>query len=470
MGQGLRAVVDEVHSSVMSREVRQVEGSGQNASVLPSMSPCWIVLAALVAGCGAERKANESVVNDSPSTVEQTPVVIPTTEPAADTLPVRSSVLGCQTTRMPIANPDGGLLDTLDRLAGSYPIGGAWGTPAQLDFTPKEAPFEGELIVSRRDGDLVQLGGCSSGIEVPVAVTVRTTDGGLAENVGGIVVLTDQPDMTTDGSPAPFRAELSAVVDLGALSGSFAFADDPGWTIDDAELRAELTPFGTRGMLGAKIEPIAPVGLRAVSPLALEPLLTWDGGDDCVGGPGSQPEPALFPAPTEARAALDAALEMASAQTYRAKYADGTETRVALEFAPLTVLCATSFWASYWHFPTRVHLKTDDGRLDVSIGVTVDPGFARLHYNELTEVPGAYPPSRVDEQIGHIDASVLGYATVGIETWFDLTPEPAGWLKVLGYDDGACAHCDESGGCIECAFDQRIEILSLFIGTQADTL
>jgi hypothetical protein len=143
---------------------------------------------------------------------------------------------------------------------------------------------------------------------------------------------------------------------------------------------------------------------------------------------------------------------------------------VAVEFAPLGLLCATSFWASYWHFPTRVHLKTDDGRLDVSVGVTIDPGFAQLHYNGLTEVPWAYPPSRVAEGIGHIDVTASGYGHVGIETWFDLTPQPAGWIKVLGYDDGVCTHCDASGGCAECAFDQRVEILSLFIGAQADTL
>jgi hypothetical protein len=58
----------------------------------------------------------------------------------------------------------------------------------------------------------------------------------------------------------------------------------------------------------------------------------------------------------------------------------------------------------------------------------------------------------------------------GIEAWFDLTPEPAGWLKVLGYDDGARAVCDEIGGCIECSFDRRVEISSLFIGAEADNL
>ena len=326
-------------------------------------------------------------------------------------------------------------------------------------------------MVSRRDGDLVQLEVCTFGIEVPVAVTVRTNDGALAESVEGIVLLTNQGDMTIDGSPAPFRAELSAVVDLGALSGSFAFADDPAWTFSNATLRAELTPFGTRGMLGANIEPKEPSEPgSAVAPPSLEPLLTWHGGGGCVGSPDSDPDPALFPAPTEARALLDEALEMASAGTYRAKYADGTETRVAVQFAPLTLLCATNFWASYWHFPTRVHLTTDDGRLDVSIGVTIDPGFAQLHYNQLTEVPWAYPPSRLDERIGHIDVPVSDYAHVGIEAWFDLTPEPAGWIKVLGYDDGACAVCDEIGGCIECAFDQRVEILNLFIGAQADKL
>jgi hypothetical protein len=363
------------------------------------------------------------------------------------------------------------VLDTLDRLAGSYPIGGAWGAPNQLDFTPKEMPFEGELVVSPRDGVLVQVEGCSFGIEVPVAVSVRTNDGALAESVDGVVLLTNAGETTVDGAPAPFRAELLAFIDLGALSGSFAYADDPTRTFGIAALRAELTPFGTRGELRANIEPREPSdpGSTVAQP-ALDPLLTWHGGDGCVGGLDSDVDAALFPAPTEGRAALDAAIEMASAETYRVKYADGTETRLAVELAPLTLLCATNFWASYWHFPTRVHLRTDDGRLDVSIGVGIDPGFSQLHYSQLTEVPWAYPPSRVDEQIGHVDVDVAGYSHVGIEAWFDLTPEPAGWIKVLGYHDGACDLCDETGGCIECAFDQRIEILNLFIGAQAEKL
>lgn len=377
----------------------------------------------------------------------------------------------CLGSRTPITDPDAALLATLDRLVGSYPIGGNWGAPAVLEFSPKQTPFDGELAVSRRDGDIVRLEGCTSGIEVPVAVTMRTNDGALAERVDGTVLLINQGEMTVDGAPAPFRAELSAVVNLGTLSGSFAFADDPNWTFGSATLRAELTPFGTRGTLGARVESKEPsaAGSAAVSPAA-DWLLSWHGGDGCVGDSYSDPDPALFPAPTEARAALDATLEMAAVETYQAKYSDGTETRVALEFAPLSLLCATNFWASYWHFPTRVHLKTDDGRLDISIGVTLDPGFTQLHYNQLDEVAWAYPPSNVAQQIGHIDVPVSDYAHVGIESWFDLTPEPAGWIKVLGYDDGACTRCDESGGCIECAYDERVEMLNLFIGAQADNL
>jgi hypothetical protein len=41
---------------------------------------------------------------------------------------------------------------------------------------------------------------------------------------------------------------------------------------------------------------------------------------------------------------------------------------------------------------------------------------------------------------------------------------------VLGWNEGACGACDESGGCIECAFDQRVELLNLAIGSDADRL
>jgi hypothetical protein len=447
---------------VLSRDDRLFECRCPKGPVSAATRAWWLALAALSVGCGAEPRVDDSVPGDTPAAT--------TTESSADSgRAAPQASRDCRGTRTAITNPDGALLDTLDRLVGSYPIGGVWGVPAQLDFTPKETPFDGELVVSRRDGDLVQVEGCTFGIEVPLAVTVRTNDGALAESVEGIVVLTNSGDTTIDGSPAPFRAELLAFLDLGALSGSFAFADDPARTFGIAALRAELTPFGTRGTLRANIESKehSEPGSVVAQP-ALEPLLTWQGEDGCVGGLVSDAAPALFPAPTEARAALDAALEMASAETYRVKYADGTETRLAVEFAPLTLLCATNLWASYWHFPTRVHLRTDDGRLDVSVGGTIDPGFSQLHYNQLTELPWAYPPSRVDEQIGHIDVPVSEYAHVGIEAWFDLTPEPAGWIKVLGYGAGACALCDEIGGCIECAFDQRIEILNLFIGAQAE--
>jgi hypothetical protein len=449
---------------VMSHEDGLLERRCTKETVSAATRVWWLALAALPVGCGAQPSVDDSVVSDAPAAT--------TTESSSDrgrAAPQASQ--DCQGARTPITNPGSAVLDTLDRLAGSYPIGGAWGVPEQLDFTPKEMPFEGELVVSRRDGDLVRVEGCSFGIEVPVAVSVRTNDGALAERVDGVVLLTNAGETTVDGAPAPFRAELLAFIDLGALSGSFAYADDPTRTFGIAALRAELTPFGTRGKLSANIEPREPsdTGSSVAQP-AVEPLLTWHGGDGCVGGLDSDVDAALFPAPTEGRAALDAALEMASAETYRVKHADGTETQLAVEFAPLTLLCATDFWASYWHFPTRVHLRTGDGRLDVSIGVGIDPGFSQLHYNQLTEVPWAYPPSRVDEQIGHVDVDVAEYAHVGIEAWFDLTPEPAGWIKVLGYDDGACDLCDENGGCIECAFDQRIEILNLFIGAQAEKL
>jgi hypothetical protein len=478
LARGLHAVLEKVDSMMMSREDGLVEGGVPSAST----RACGLALLTFAVGCSADPNVNDSVVDNMPAatTTYDTPATMTTYDtPAATTTPQPSggtvrpaseaSSQGCLITRTPITNPDGALLETLDRVADRYPIGGAWGTPAQLEFKPRQAPFEGELVVRRRDGDLVQLDGCQSGIEVPVAVALRTNDGALAESVEGIVLLTHPDERTIDGTPAPFRAELSAVLDLGALSGSFAFADDPTWTFRKATLRAQLTRFGTRGMLGANIErKESPEAGLAVMPPSLEPLLTWHGGDGCVGSPGSDPDPALYPAPTEARAVLDAALEMAAAETYRAKYVNGTETQVAVELAPLTLLCATDFWASYWHFPTRVEVRTDDGRLDVSIGVTIDPGFTRLHYNELTEVPSAYPPSRVEEQIGHIDVPMSDYAHVGIEAWFDLTPEPAGWIKVLGYDDSACARCDEIGGCIECAYLERVEILTLFIGTQAD--
>jgi len=434
-------------------------GTGSSASRV-----WWLALAALPVSCGAQPSVDDSGVNDAPAAT--------TTGSSSDSgRAAPQASRDCQGDRTPITNPDNAVLNILNRVAGRYPVGGAWGAPEQLEFTPNRMPFEGELVVSRRDGDLVRVEGCSFGVEVPVTVSVRTNDGALAESVDGVVLLTNAGETTVDGAPAPFRAELLAFIDLGAVSGSFVYAYDPHRTFGIAALRAELTPFGTRGTLRANIEPREPSdpGSTVTQP-ALEPLLTWDGGNGCVGGLDSDVDAALFPAPTEWRVALDAALEMASAETYRVKYADGTETKLAVEFAPLTLLCATNFWASYWHFPTSVQLRTDDGRLDVSIGVGIDPGFSQLHYNQLTEVPWAYPPSRVDEQLGHIDVDASEYSHVGIEARFDLTPEPAGWIKVLGYDDGACDLCDETGGCVECAFDQRVEILNLFIGAQAEKL
>src|SRR5918994_1717817 len=127
----------------MSREVALVEGSSQTSSLLSSQGAWWLALAVSALGCSGEPDVNDPVVAD-------TSVGTTTTEASLD----------CDRTRTPITNPDGALLDTLDRLAGSFPIGGAWGVPAEVDFTPNEAPVEGELVVSRRDGDLVQLGGC----------------------------------------------------------------------------------------------------------------------------------------------------------------------------------------------------------------------------------------------------------------------------------------------------------------------
>jgi hypothetical protein len=443
------------------------------------------VLSAFAIGCSPEHNVTDPVAQETrtatmtpqpsvtDSIVQDMPAGTVATgtapqSPEVTVSPLSQSSSACPSTLTTIS-PDGALLDTIDRMMRSYPIGGVWGRPTDLDFTPKEAPLEGELVVSRRDGDVSRIEGCGSGIEVPVAVMLRTKDGGLAESVEGTARLTHEVGTTIDGTPTPFRAELSAFVDLDDLSGNFSFADDPTWTFGKAALRAELTPFGTRGMMGANIEAKDPPepGSATRAPWE-EPLLTWNGGNGCVGNPDADPEPALFPAPTEMRTALDAALAMTTGKTYRAKYADGAETKVSVEFTPLTLLCATNFWASYWHFPTSAHLRTNDGRVDVTIGVAIDPGYSQLHYNNLTEVPWAYPPSGVEKQIGHIDVPLSGYSHVGLESWFDLEPQPAGWLKVLGYPDGACTRCNDIGGCIDCAFTERVEILSLFIGTEAD--
>jgi hypothetical protein len=373
--------------------------------------------------------------------------------------------VACSVTRTPITSPDAALRDTIDRLVGSYPIGGTWTALAQLEFAQKGASLEGELVVSRRDGDVVDLGGCGSGIEVPVAVALRTSDGALDERLDGVVRLDDQGEVDIEGPPAPFRADLSAVVDLGALSGSFALASESTYAVRYSELQAELTSFGTRGMLGVSIDPKEPSdGPREISPLARLPLLAWDGGEGCT-GPAREAEPALFPAPTEERAALDAALEMVAAETYPATYADGTETQVAVELDPVSLLCTTG---DYWQFPTRVHLSTDDGRVDISIRVTIDPFLPPLYYYQLMQGPWVFPPSRVDEEIGHIDVALSGYAHVGIESSFVYAPEPYGGIRVLGWNEGACIDCDESGGCSACAFDQQVEILKLTIGSRAD--
>lgn len=457
----------------MSHEEGPLAGQRVKAPAWAAARVCWIAFAAFAAGCGNEPDGNGGAVHRTPGATTATDAsggMVPSGPQLPGSLEEPPQVEGsvaCSVTRTPITSPDGALQDTIDRLVGSYPIGGTWAALAQLEFAQKGASLEGELVVSRRDGDVVDLEGCGSGIEVPVEVALRTSDGALDERLEGVVLLDEHREVYIDGSPAPFRAELSAVVDLGALSGSFALADESTYAVRYSELQADLTSFGTRGMLGINIDPKGPSdGLREISPLARVPLLAWDGGEGCV-GPAQAAEPALFPAPSKERAALDAALEMAAAETYRARYADGTETRVAVELDPVSLLCAPS---DYWQFPTRVHLSTDDGRVDISIRVTIDPSISRLYYYQLLQGPWAYPPSRVDEEIGHIDVALTGYAHVGIESSFDYAPEPHGVIQVLGWNEGACIDCDESGGCSACAFAEQVELLKLTIGSGADEL
>jgi hypothetical protein len=127
--------------------------------------------------------------------------------------------------------------------------------------------------------------------------------------------------------------------------------------------------------------------------------------------------------------------------------------------------------------PVRVSLRTDDGAFTETMDAT-----ARLVNDEHPTLDGspapfvadvapwAFPPAIVADQIGHIDAELSDYAHVGLETWFDLSPDPRGWIKVLGFRDGGCVDCAADGGCLECAWLARNEILTLFIGAEADDL
>lgn len=378
----------------------------------------------------------------------------------------RQPDMACLPDRTPIAQPDPQLLDTIARLATRYAIAGRWAlTDPRIDFTPADAPFAGELALERRDGELVRLtGNCGGGIEIPVRVSLRTDDGALAESVDGIARLSDVPVfMPLDGSPPVFTAQVEAQLQLNALDGSFR-GESSQWKFGSGLLRADVTPIGSRGTLQAQLEFRKPPKLgpneRLVSPVPVE-LLRWPAAGSCADTDEGAHEP--FGVSSASSPALATAVEQLVQESFPAEYDDGTTTMVRVEVElPDAPVCSSDGL----RIPARARMRTDDGRLDVSFGVTLDPGFAQLHFNNRTDVGWAFPPAQLAERIGHIDAELDTFAHVGLEAWFDKAPEAQGWIKVLGYAPGDCLLCEGDSGCIECSWERRVVVLSLFIGAE----
>ena len=419
-------------------------------TAVPTDRIAWIAALLLAAGCGGGQSTDDFIPGD-------------------DGMPGPMGMANdpaCRPQRRSVDEQDPELVAMRAQLTGSQSIAGRWAMASALvEQSPANEPFDGELGVEPLAGPAAHVTGCGDGVEMPVRVTLRTQDGALDEAVEGTAFFRDDGALPTrvDGSPGLRVAQVTARLQLRSRPGALSWDEDGDWVFGPAWLRAELSPFGSRGTLQVSIERRVPPKLgpneAATSPPPSE-LLRWPVGAGCGGTEqGTQPR---FAVSTAASPELTAAIEQVQQESYDAQYDDGTMTRVTVRIEASGQTCSDDAL----RLPSVAHIQTEDGRLDVSIPITIDPSYALLHFNNRSDVDWAYPPAELSARIGHIDLELDALAHVGIEAWFDKTPEPQGWLKVLGYGAGDCLLCGADGGCNECSWERRMELLGLFIGAE----
>ncbi|WP_437336220.1 hypothetical protein [Sorangium sp. So ce394] len=295
---------------------------------------------------------------------------------------------------------------------------------------------------------------CKSRIEIDVELTIATSGGALAETVPAILSSSD-----------PRHVALEAELDPDALSGSLVFTPQrEGWALADLTIRGGMAAGASWGSIGARLEysdgEVTGAGFRSFA--------SWPTAETCARGG--------LPLP------LDTALLAFSAADVLAENAEvaatftwdpGTTTRIALSLEAADDVACVSLGGEFdeagVRIPARLHLVTEDGRVDLETDVDVyaladaegrlvDASFQSVHLRGVApdDFEATYGITGFDVS-GYDEASstVRGTFTGGSST---------GALKVLGLTVPECVSDPASnpgGGC------EGIDITELGGGTWA---
>ncbi|WP_148314420.1 hypothetical protein [Sorangium cellulosum] len=197
---------------------------------------------------------------------------------------------------------------------------------------------------------------CKSRIEIDVELAIATSGGALAETVPAILSSSD-----------PRHVALEAELDPDALSGSLVVTPQrEGWALADLTIRGGMAAGASWGSIDARLEYSDGEAVGA----GFRSFASWPTAETCARGG--------LPLP------LDTALLAFSAADVLAENAEvaatftwdqGTTTRIALSLEAADDVACVSLGGEFdeagMRIPARLHLVTEDGRVDLETDVDV---------------------------------------------------------------------------------------------------
>jgi hypothetical protein len=342
----------------------------------------------------------------------------------------------------------------------TYPLEGRWTAGNNVLMAPGTA-FVGTLGIEMRDGPFRSQQPCSSGIAMPLSISLRVDGITVADRVDGSATVLDVFDAQT-GSVAN-RADSHQIVyagaefDPAALADSMRVAVSAQYVIDAAHLSPAVTPFGTHGSLqiGAAVasKPSSP---GAVSTVPWVPTaLMWPEANPCEEGYGKS----LTAPPDAMSMALQSAVDMTN-RTYSAAYRDGGKVDVSLVLQRALLVCE---FAGQPGMFADLQVRTSDNRMNVILPVRVLFHRATLAIHTPIHRPWAYTPQVFEQQFGSLGLDLSPFAHVGFQISLD-SAAGIGSIRVFGFATNGCSGGCDSQGCASCSWNSSTQLLEIIVG------